>query len=82
MGRLLPRPPDPTRAAAGAGGTIDGTIGEAADGARPGLRAEFRDWTREAIEAAARAGDRDRMTEPVTHVRFAHSGDARRSVGA
>lgn len=40
------------------------------------LRAEFRDWTREAIEAAARAGDRERMTEAVTHVRFAHSGDA------
>jgi ribonuclease Z len=40
------------------------------------LRPEFRDWTREAIEAAARAGDRERMTEAVTHVRFAHSGDA------
>jgi len=40
------------------------------------LRPEFRSWSREAIEAAARAGDRDRMTEPVTHVRFAHSGDA------
>jgi len=40
------------------------------------LRPEFRDWTREAIEAAARAGDRERMTETVTHVRFAHSGDA------
>ncbi|MBM3782317.1 MAG: MBL fold metallo-hydrolase [Acidobacteria bacterium] len=40
------------------------------------LRPEFRDWTRDAIEAAARAGDRERMTEMVTHVRFAHSGDA------
>jgi ribonuclease Z len=40
------------------------------------LRAEFRDWTREAVEAAARAGDRERMTEAVTHVRFVHSGDA------
>jgi ribonuclease Z len=40
------------------------------------LRPEFRDWTREAIEAAARAGERERMTEAVTHVRFAHSGDA------
>lgn len=40
------------------------------------LRPEFRTWSREAIEAAARAGDRERMTETVTHVRFAHSGDA------
>jgi ribonuclease Z len=40
------------------------------------LKPEFRDWTREAIEAHARAGHRQAMLESVTHVAFAHSGDA------
>lgn len=40
------------------------------------LKPEFRDWTREAIEAQARAGQREALLESVSHVTFAHSGDA------
>lgn len=40
------------------------------------LKPAFRDWTREAIEAHARAGHRDDLLEEMPHVTFAHSGDA------
>lgn len=40
------------------------------------LRAEFAALPRAEIEALAQKGERDRMTEEVRHILFAHSGDA------
>jgi ribonuclease Z len=40
------------------------------------LRAEFADLPRTQIEALAREGQRDRLTEEVRHIVFAHTGDA------
>lgn len=44
--------------------------------ARRRLRAEFADRPRAEIEALARSGQRDLMTEAVRHIVFAHTGDA------
>ncbi len=40
------------------------------------LRAEYQQYSRDAIEDLARRGQRDAMMESVPHVVFAHSGDA------